>query len=734
MRSFFGPFIFFLTVPLYGAPDPLAAVRSDLQHLAIDSTQTFRVRELELNEGGSKIYLTEGVLAFATPVNGHRIAAVFTTEPVEAGDAEIIALPPVPAERASLARFAGSPNLDEHFTSALFFFADETAEGLLKQIRNHPLHPAPDLAADLGMKLNDGLRKSAAQIDIRIAQAILDHHRAENSFFYGMFAGRTLGPFDFVFQPDQPDSLVFGRFIAAAAAPEQTNFQMWATYQPKDIPEPAAVYHLSDYHIDTTIHPDLSMSSKADFDYRADADDGRVITLLLTPHLRVTSATIDGNAAAFLMHNIARTVDVKGAATFLLVSATDLTPGSHHRVIVQYEGSVIRRTADGAYFVDDRNVWYPFMTPMLTTFDLTFHCPKELQLVATGDPMSDEVTNGERTVHFRTTRTQSLAGFNLGDFNVATTERPPYRIEICSIPQAAPSPDLAEQTGQILEYFTKQWMPLPGHNIAVTPIEGYFGQGFPGLIYLSSISYIRERDRPQGLRNPSMDTFFSQLLLPHELAHQWWGNIVAPGDYRSNWIVEAMSNYSALQYLAQTEGKAVFDSILAGYRADLTTPRKNGQLVDSYGPVTFDQRLYNNFGPGIWHDILYEKGTWIFHMLRQRMGDSAFHEFQVRLLKDFANRPISNEEMRAEATHFMPPTEPDRQLSAFFDAWIYDTGIPTLALRKGSVVVSGVPDSYTVDLPLQCGSSQKWFRATEGETQVPRGCGLPPASGFLFRN
>jgi hypothetical protein len=728
-----------LLLPLVvSAQDRLATIRTDLQNLAIDQTQTYRVRELEIAKGGVKFYLTEGVLAFATPVDGHRIAAVYTTTNVEAGDAEVICFPPLSAERASLARFTKSPNLDEHFTSALLFFADNTAEDLLRQIHQHPLHPAPDLASELASNLNDTLRKSAAEIEVRIAQSILDHHSLENSFFYGMLSGRTLGPIDFIFQPDQPDTMSFGHVAARSGSRDAgaSYFQVWSAFRPRNSQNSPLPNHISDYHIDATIQPDLSMNASADFDYQADSDDGSAISLSMTPRLRVTSATIDARPASVLMHPSPRNEDVHGALSFLLASSTELAPGSHHRVHVQYEGSFIRRTAGGAYFVDDRNAWYPLVSPMLTVFDITLRCPETLGLVATGEPVSEVVVNGQRLVHRRTATAQVLAGFNLGDFNIASSDHPPYRIDICSDRRQPAPVNLDAQAAAILQYFTGRWMPLTGRNISIAPIEGYFGQGFPGLIYLSSISYLAEKDRPPGLRNPSLDSFFSRLLLPHELAHQWWGNVVTPANYRSNWIVEAMSNYSALQYLEQTDGRQAMDDILSEYRADLIRHRSAGELVDSYGPVTFDQRLENNFGTEVWHDILYEKGTWIFHMLRQRMGVAGFRDFQLRVLKDFSNRPISNEDLREEAARFIPANQPDRQLKAFFDTWVYDTGIPVLALNRGRLQLTGVPDNYTVDLPLECaGHTVRWLHASIGEEPIPGAvCSLPARTSFLFKD
>jgi len=115
--------------------------------MSVDPEQTYRVRDLTLTRGDVKIYLTEGILSFATPVEGSPVAAVFTTSGVDAGDAEIMLLPPQRSERASLASFTNRPNLDEHFGSALFLFTDETYGQLLTQLREAPVRKAPELAS-----------------------------------------------------------------------------------------------------------------------------------------------------------------------------------------------------------------------------------------------------------------------------------------------------------------------------------------------------------------------------------------------------------------------------------------------------------------------------------------------------------------------------------------------------------------------------------------------------------
>ncbi|MBV8070931.1 MAG: hypothetical protein JO270_13560, partial [Acidobacteriaceae bacterium] len=433
--------------------------------------------------------------------------------------------------------------------------------------------------------------------------------------------------------------------------------------------------------------------------------------------------------------------------SFLLIADQPLVEGREHRVQVRYEGTVIHQTRNGEYFVDDRNAWYPFVPPTFANFDLTFHCPRTLQLVSTGEPVSDEVAGPTRTVHRRTETPVALAGFNLGDYARTTEKKGSYQVDCYAEKSAAAEvgSGLLNETERVLDFYTRRWMPLPIHTISLTPIAGYFGQGFPGLIYLSDVSYTRPEDRPAALRNPELDSFFSELLLPHEIAHQWWGNVVRSGDYRTSWLTEAMANYSALQFLETEKGADSAQSLLSTFRSDLMQ-KQDGKTTESAGPIDFGDRLLEDDSFLRWHAITYEKGAWILHMLHERLGDEGFRAMQLKLLNEYASKPITNDEFRVLAASFVPPDQPDRSLTLFFDTWIYGTGIPSLHLggegKRLEVIVSGVDDNFTVDVPLTCKSSLgkeaiKWVRVTSGQNPIEltpglTDCALPSPANFLF--
>ncbi len=738
-------------VPLaHAAQQPSAAeISHGLAEMSLDPDQTYHVRDLTLARGDIKIFLTEGILSFVTPTYGRCVGAVFTTAGVEAGEGEIIVMPPDRSERASLASFTGRPNLDEHFTSALLLFTDDTEKELLSQIREGPVRKAPETATEHSGEFNPLIRQMSSGVALRIVQSLLDNHKPEQGLFYSAILGRELGPFDAMYEPDESEPVAVGRSLGTADG--HSRFQLWTAFRPRhkvtDAQPPA---NLSDFHIETTIRPDLSMSVTARFQAALNTDGGRVIPLGLSDRLHVSSGKIDGTPVEVFQRNSIRMLDMKGSGTFLLVSAGPLVSGKVYSLEVSYEGSVIRQTPDGSYFVDERNAWFPYSGPMQANFDLVFRCPERLRLVSTGEPVSEEVAGGIRTVHRKTRVPERLAGFNLGDYTTSFDEHGLYRVECYANAQSASGSsaalqELPKEIEGILDDYTQRWVKLPIHDIAVSPIPGYFGQGFPGLIYLSTVSYVREQDRPSQLRSARMDMFFSEMLLPHEVAHQWWGNIVGASDYRADWLMEAMANYSALEFLERHKGRAAVNDVLTTYRDDLTK-EEHGKPVESAGPVDFGIRLQQTVSLSTWHTIVYEKGTWILHMLRERLGEESFGKLQLRLLHDFAAKPISNEAFRQAAGEFVPAGQSDKNLALFFETWVYGTGIPRLALKKSgrdvTLDVSGVDEDFTTDVPLRCisrGGAEKvrWIRASSGSNDVERlssagSCELPSSNEFLY--
>jgi aminopeptidase N len=114
-----------------------------------------------------------------------------------------------------------------------------------------------------------------------------------------------------------------------------------------------------------------------------------------------------------------------------------------------------------------------------------------------------------------------------------------------------------------------------------------------------------------------------------------------------------------------------------------------------------------------WRTIIYGKGSWIMHMLRRRMGDARFFEMLAELRRRYEFKSISTSQFRALAAGYLPPKSQDADLGAFFDQWVYGTGIPSLKLAysvkgsgttlrlQGTVRQSDVAEDFSVPVPIE---------------------------------
>lgn len=303
--------------------------------------------------------------------------------------------------------------------------------------------------------------------------------------------------------------------------------------------------------------------------------------------------------------------------------------------------------------------------------------------------------------------------------------------------QIAPDPlarlrAVAGDVASSLEFYNGLFGPPALKTLTVAPIPGTFGQGFPGLVYLSTFAYLDPSQRPAALRSARQEVFFSDLIAAHEIAHQWWGSVVTSDGSEDDWLVEALANYSALLWLEKKKGPRALETVLDGYREELLRKNDAGNAVESAGPIVWGERLQAAGTPDEWIAITYGKGAWILHMLRKRMGDERFLSMLAEVRRRYESRPLSTAQFRKLALEFRPPRLPAEAVETFFENWVDATGVPTLKLRyavqgvapsvklSGAVAQTGVDDDFSVDVPVEVqfarGASQTiWVRTSGGE-------------------
>ncbi len=757
IASVFG-LLFALQLP--GAAQSIQELARSVRVSGLDPTECYRVRDLRLTRDDLRFFFDDGYLIFGKAVNGARLSAVFTAD-VEAGDAELLVIPPHRSERSSLAFYTHSPNLEQHFDTAAFIFTDKTYAELMQAIaKNGPPENAPERGAELAQKWalpvqdllaassvhilsdllsgNDAISPAAPAGVAALAQpaTTLPNARVSNGFFYAALYERTLGNFTAIYDPRAREQITLGQVVTRG---QQAYFDVWTRFQGRAFragrrttPPPDIV--VNRYHIDATLDASLRMHVIVEATFIPGAENERALVFDLSPRLHLTEVRVDGAPAEFLQPGGGFLQDVESdiSAQFLVVAPRPLAAGKEHNVEFHYDGGVISDHGDAGYFVAARSSWYPQAGPQFARYDLTFHYPPDIDFVATGTRIEEHTEGGIRTAHYRMDEPVRMAGFNLGHYRSERVARGNFTVDVyanrrseslvSNAPQLPPTgfalhslagqggipagrvdahpvetevrpsarlPIIAADVAGSLEFLSTYFGPPALKSLSVAPIPGDFGQGFPGLIYLATLAY-RDPKQVAGDRHlTEAQIYASEVMCAHETAHQWWGNIVATDGDADHWLMEALANYSALLYLEKQHGTQALDAILNQYKLDLLQEDKDGRSTDSTGPISWGPRLINSQSPDAYRAIIYEKGSWIMHMLRERMGDERFLAMLGGLLKRYSYSTLDTEDFRKFAAGFLPPKSADPKLENFFEQWVYSTGIPIFKLEYKTRVVAG---------------------------------------------
>jgi hypothetical protein len=600
-------------------------------------------------------------------------------------------------------------------------------------------------------------------MEMRLIEDLATSRPQSRGLLFLALSGKTLGNFDMI-----SDSATEGR-IAVRQRTERDGkpwYNVWTSFFSRSARNGAHAkfepdFTLSGYRIDAAIGADLAVKAVTRVVVRAGANPARAFPFSIARAMHVKSVRIDGQPAELLTGDSqrGRIADYDLEEPFLVLAPEPLAAGSEHQFEFEHEGNVIVSQGDGVYFVNARGSWYPHVGWGFATFDLTFRYPRRLTLVASGDSVEDRTEGDWRITHRRTTAPVGAVGFNLGDYEKvagtaagisfevygnrhlmeALTPRtvlvpppmPPIQARrrraspepvTTEITPLAPDPlarlrAVAADVSSSLEFYTGLFGPPALKTLTVAPIPGTFGQGFPGLVYLSTFAYLEPAQRPAALRGARQEVFFSDLT---------------SGSLDDDWLVEALANYSALLWLEKKKGAKALESVLDGYREGLLRKDTGGKVVESVGPVVWGGRLRAAGTPDDWVTITYGKGAWILHMLRRRMGDQRFLQMLAELRHRYEFRPVTTDDFRMLAREFRPPRTPVEVIDTFFENWVDATGVPSLKVRytvkgvapsvelSGAVAQTGVDDDFSIDVPVEVqfarGASQIiWVRSSGDE-------------------
>ncbi|MBL0302863.1 MAG: T9SS type A sorting domain-containing protein [Cytophagaceae bacterium] len=206
---------------------------------------------------------------------------------------------------------------------------------------------------------------------------------------------------------------------------------------------------------------------------------------------------------------------------------------------------------------------------------------------------------------------------------------------------------LLDRTGDMLTFFSDTFGEYPFINEKY----GHAMCGFGG-----------------GMEHQTVSSMggFSESLIAHELAHQWFGDKITCKTWADIFMNEAFASYSEALWAEKRTGKSAYMSNINGH---ITRAKTVTEPVYISNPK--DENLVFDY------NLTYGKGAVVLHMLRGVLGDAAFFD----VLKGFMASEHAYKAATINDFRVFAEKQSGKELKYFFDEWVYGTGFPVYKIN-----------------------------------------------------
>lgn len=157
-------------------------------------------------------------------------------------------------------------------------------------------------------------------------------------------------------------------------------------------------------------------------------------------------------------------------------------------------------------------------------------------------------------------------------------------------------------------------------------------------------------------------------LVAHELAHQWFGDLVTCHDWSQAWLNEGFATFFEHLDVERKEGRDAYLYNLKQH-ADAYFGEDNARYRRPVVCATWSAPI------DLFDRHLYEKGAWVLHMLRSDLGDAVFWSGVKEYLTRHRGRSVETRDLERAMEEVS-----GRSLGGFFKQWILQAGHPELEI------------------------------------------------------
>lgn len=336
--------------------------------------------------------------------------------------------------------------------------------------------------------------------------------------------------------------------------------------------------------------------------------------------------------------------------------------GRNYGVLAYYEGILALAHFYPMLSVYDDEGWNttaPDIQGDLTYSDAAFYlvrvtAPDDVVLVGTGSVIERETTDGTQTVTFALGPARDFY-MAAGDFEVVSEMVGETTINSYAPAEFARGAAMALDTAAYaLEEHSERLSSYPYTelDIVTTPTSA-LGIEYPGLIVGTLQMYDVDADAASGIPMSAI----LESTTAHEVAHQWFYNIVGNDQLDEPWLDEAMAGYSTYRYFADRYGQTVGDNYFQSFWG------RWDRVDQAEIPVGLPVAAYEGAEYGA---IVYGRGAIFARELEEAMGREAFDAFMQAYFRQYRWEEATTAAFRASAE-----AQCGCDLGALFEEWVY---------------------------------------------------------------
>nr|XP_004651483.2 endoplasmic reticulum aminopeptidase 1 [Jaculus jaculus] len=422
--------------------------------------------------------------------------------------------------------------------------------------------------------------------------------------------------------------------------------------------------HVTPVHYDLTIHANLSTLTfwgTTEVDIMASQPTSAII--MHSHHLQITKATLRRGAGAGLAEEALTVLENAPREQVALLTPEPLLAGALYTVVIHYAAN-LSENFHGFYKSTYRSKDGEVRILASTQFEPTaartaFPCFDEPALKATfsikirREPRHTAISNmplvksvavaeGLLEDHFDVTVKMStyLVAFIISDFeSVSKMTKSGVKISVYAVPDKLNQADYAlDAAVTLLEFYEDYFSipyPLPKQDLAAIPDFQSGAMENWGLTTYRESALLFDKEEASASSKLGIT-----MTVSHELAHQWFGNLVTMEWWNDLWLNEGFAKFMEFVSVSVTHPELKVEEYFFGkcFNAMEVDALNSSHPVSS--PVENPTQIREMFD-----EVSYEKGACILNMLRDYLSADAFKSGIVQYLRQYSYKNAKNEDL-----------------------------------------------------------------------------------------